>query len=371
MHIQRSQPPLRPAPARPGILATLGESVADLSNVTGVLPKFIYPTVTGTPAQQALVWQALDRLPMHQAVRPISIEVVPSLSEGPKLLGLNRSTAGAISINAGGYGMSSPADFQDTVIHEVGHSVDYRAGSFSVFTGQHPSATVDCYGKGPFVSNYAKSDPAEDFAETYALHHQRPETLQSVNAAKAAHQAQLDQPAWLERMVDRPAFRETGRFIGQQFEGAPVVRTGLEVLRQAIVVTQTVLGVGEAVEGIVKGKPGQAVAGLLATGAGVGLAMAPALPWMGLAATAALGANRGLQLAAQGGASPARQSAATLAGAAGGALGGFAAPLALVEVGHSLAGPIGGCMGLVVGGLLGSYCGSRWAAQAALALTTP
>ncbi len=37
----------------------------------------------------------------------------------PKVLGLNRSTAGVISINAGGYGMSSPADFQDTVIHEV------------------------------------------------------------------------------------------------------------------------------------------------------------------------------------------------------------------------------------------------------------
>ncbi len=40
------------------------------------------------------------------------------------------------------------------------------------------------------VSNYAKSDPAEDFAETYALHHQRPQALQAVNAAKANEDAE-------------------------------------------------------------------------------------------------------------------------------------------------------------------------------------
>jgi len=50
-------------------------------------------------------------------------------------------------------------------------------------------------------------------------------------------------------------------------------------------------------------------------------------------------------------------------------VGGFVAPLALVQAGYSVAGPIGGTVGMVVGGLLGRYAGSTLAAKAALAIT--
>lgn len=363
-------PPPQNTPPEPGILSLAGERLIDLSYTAGALPKFIYPTVTGTPEQQALVWQALDNLPMHHAVRPVSIEVLPSLPKGPNLLGVNRTGVGAIQINAGGYGMTNPSEFRYTVTHEVGHSVDYRSGMFSAFSRQHPSANNPIYGKGPFVSDYAATQPPEDFAETYGEHHTRPHALRYINSAKADHQTQLDQPTYLEKLVDRPAFRETGKFVAAQFQAAPIARMGLEIARQAMVMNLAIHGTGEFVEGVSKGNGSRAVAGLLAAGAGVGLAMAPSVPMAGLYASAALGANRGLNEARMAGASPERKALATVAGAIGGTVGGFVAPLALVQAGYSLAGPIGGTVGLVVGGTMGSWLGSKWAAQAALGATS-
>lgn len=345
-----------------------GERLLDLSYTTSALPKFIYPTVTGTPQQQALSWQALDSLPMHHAVRPISVETQPSFSQGPNYLGLNRIAIGRITINAGGYGMDIPSEFKEVVIHEVGHSVDYKSGMFTIVSRQQPSGRSP-FGTPEYVSDYAATQPAEDFAETYRVHHTSPRQLEAVNPQKAEEMRRLDQPHFLEKLVDRPAYRETGKFIGRQFEAMPLARSGLELMRQVTVATLALNGTTNTIQGIVRGDWDQAASGLLNAGAGAGLAMAPHSPWLGMAATAALGGQRGLQIAQAEEASAARKTTAVLAGAVGGTVGGFVAPLALVQAGYSAAGPIGGTVGFLVGGLLGSYAGSTLAAKGALALT--
>lgn len=345
-----------------------GDRLLDLGYATSALPKFIYPTVVGTPSQEAMTWAALDTLPMHEAVRPISIETLPSFKQGPNYLGINRIAIGRIEINAGGYDMELPSQFKETVIHEVGHSNDYKAGMFSMLTRQHGSSH-EPFGKPGFVSDYATTQPAEDFAETYRVHHTHPEELAAVNPEKAAEMEKLNQPSFLEKLVDKPAYRETGKFVAQGFHGLPIARSGLELLRQVTVANLAIMGGSETIQGIVKGDWERAAGGLLSAGAGASMAMAPHAPWLGVAATAALGANRGLRLAQEEGATDAQKVAASAAGAVGGTLGGFVAPLALVQAGYSLAGPIGGTVGLVVGGLFGSHYGGKWAAQAALSLT--
>jgi hypothetical protein len=365
----KNEPPQAPDPTPvKDALSFSGDRLVDLGHTLSAVPKFIYPTVAGTAQQQAMTWEVLDSLPMHHAVRPASIETMPSFSQGPNLLGVNRVAVGHIRINQGGYGMGFAEQFKETVVHEVGHSVDYKGGMFSMVSRQNESST-DTFGRGPFVSDYAETQPAEDFAETYKVHHTNPRQLEAVNSAKAEQMRRLDQPHWLEKLVDRPAYRETGKFIGRQFQAAPILRAGLEVVRQATVATLAVNGATQAVDGIVKGNGTAVAAGILNAGAGIGLALAPHNPMLGLAAAAALGGNKGLHLAAGQNASAAQQVMAATGGAVGGVVGGFVAPLALTQAGYAVAGPIGGTVGLLVGGVLGSHLGSTLGARAGLALS--
>lgn len=369
------QPPEQPEqPKGPGPLKKSldfsAQRLLDLGYATSAVPKFIYPTVVGTPEQEAMTWDVLNKLPMHEAVRPVSIETLPSFKEGPNLLGVNRVAIGRIHINAGGYDMEYAGQFKETVTHEVGHSSDYKSGIFSMLTRQHGSAHAP-FGQPGFVSEYSETQPAEDFAESFKVHHTRPEELQAVNPAKAEVMRKIDQPGYLQKLVDQPAYRETGKYIAKGFHSLPIARSGLELARQVTVANLAVFGGSEAIQGIAGGDWDRAATGLLNAGAGASLAMAPNVPWLGVAATAALGANRGLKLAQEQGATAAQKAAAGAAGAIGGTVGGFVAPLALVQAGYSLAGPVGGAVGFAVGGLFGGYYGGKLAAQAALSLTKP
>lgn len=357
-----SSPSFRP-------LQRTGQAVADLGTTISALPKFIYPTVVGNPQQESLIWSALDAMPMQHAVRPNSIQVVPNIDGGQNILGRNMSPVGRITLSEQGYGMQDPGTFQNTVNHEVGHSVDHRTGLFGVVTHTRPSDAAP-FGQGPNVSDYANTNPREDFAESYELHRHDPGALRAVNPAKEDVLSKLDKPSFLERLVDRPAFRETGKWIGRQFHEMPALRTGLEILRQTGIATLALGGTARLTQGVVQGDSLGMAQGLLQTGAGVGLAMAPQAPWLGLVATAALGGNMGVKYAQERHADK-TQTLATLMGASvGGAVGGFVAPLGLTALGYSVAGPVGGAIGLVTGGLLGGRVGAKLGAKAALGLTS-
>lgn len=351
------------------VLDTVTNPIFDFNHTISALPKFIYPTVSGSPEQKALIWEVLDQMPMHHAVRPTSITVVPTLPKGPNLLGQNQSVVGRIFLNESGNGMDQPLVFQSTTAHEVGHSVDHSTGIFGVLSKTRPSDAAP-FGMGANVSDYAGTNPREDFAESYELHRNNADMLRGINSDKAAALEKVDKAHFLEQLVDRPAFRETGKWIGERFESCPQARTGLEYLRQMSIVMLGASAASFVGTGAATKNGSQVAMGMLQAGAAVGLAMAPQQPWLGLAATAALGANRGIQVAQELKADGARTTAASLGGALGGMVGGFAAPLGLTQLGYSVAGPVGGTVGLVVGGVLGSQLGAKWGARAALALTS-
>lgn len=73
----------------PGLLSLAAgfsaERLLDLSYATSAVPKFIYPTVTGTPEQQAMTWEVLNSLPMHHAVRPVLSKLSLLFPKGPTI----------------------------------------------------------------------------------------------------------------------------------------------------------------------------------------------------------------------------------------------------------------------------------------------
>lgn len=337
----------------------------DLNNALSAVPKFIYPTVTGTAEQQAMIWNVLDKLPMHHAVRPNSIGVVPSIDGAPNILGRNLSPLGRVTLSESGYGMSDPAVFQNTVNHEVGHSVDHPSGFFSVATHSRPSDSAP-FGEGPKVSDYAGTNPREDFAESYELHRHDPQALRDVNAQKADEIAALDKPTFLQRMVDRPAFRETGKWIGKQFQTYPQLRTGMEIIRQTGIASLALAGSAKVTEGVLDKDSSDVALGLLQTGAGVGLAFAPSVPWLGLAAAAALGGSVGVKAAQDAKADTAHTVASLIGAGVGGVAGGFFTPLIATQLGYTVAGPAGGAVALLLGGMLGGTLGAKLGAKLAL-----
>lgn len=363
-----------PTPPQPPKKPSVGQKIFDevalgaknLAYAQSAVPRFVYPSVFGTAAERNLIWETLDALPMRDAVRASSITVKETLGS-ENLLGVTRPATGSIALNRTGWGMHDPTDFKYTLVHEVGHTVDFKGHTLSVISRTNESARAP-WGTPPNVSEYAGTAPPEDFAESYAEHRLDPERLQRINPDKAEALRRMDRPNFLERLVDRPAFKETGKFVGRALSIHPFVRSGLELGRQVAVLTLASEGIVGSFQGMFKGDAVATADGLLAGAAGAGLAFAHLNPMYGAGAMAALGGREGLHLALEKKASKAGTAAATFGGAVGGAIGGVAGPLGLTYAGYSVAGPIGGTVGLVVGGVLGNRLGSKLGAKAALAL---
>jgi hypothetical protein len=330
------------------------------------LPKFVYPSVFGTPSEIAETYRTLDALPFRQAVLPTSITFKNGLSV-PDALGYNRIAVGAIEIDRTGYGMDSPELVQYAITHEVGHSVDHPNGIGNLVPKLNHSSHKP-FGVGESVTEYGATEPVEDFAESYAHYRLKPGELEKANPAKFAEMRKVDRSSFMERMVDQPAFRETGKYVGQKLAVHPWLRTGLEVMRQATCIGLLYDGVKQVGLGTYHQSGLSLTAGLLGTTAGACLMLSYQQPMLGLTALTALGARQELERAALEGHSKNDQIASAVGGAVGGLVGGAAAPLGLTYVGYNIGGPLGGAIGMVAGGLLGNYYGARLGAQAARSL---
>lgn len=338
----------------------------DLAYADKALPDFIYPSVFGTAAEKAQIWRTLDSLPMHDAVRPITVTVRESLGSD-NLLGVTRPAINSIDINRTGIGMSDPANFEYTLVHEIGHTRDYQNGGVvSVLTGGHSADAP--YGSPAYVSRYAGTMKQEDFAETYANYRLDPEHLRNVNQAKYEDMQRLDRPNFMEALVNREEFRETGKFIGAALEIHPWVRYGLSFATTVAAFNLATGGVGEVMSGVNAKDNMTMLSGATQLAAGAGLMFAYKHPALGIAAMGALGAHRGLEIARHRGAREGACVAAAVGGALGGTVGGVAGPLGLTMLGYQVAGPIGGTVGLVLGGVLGNRLGASAGAHAGLKL---
>lgn len=347
------------------VTRAVSSGLGHMAYANKALPNFIYPSVFGTAAEKAQIWSTLDKLPMYDAVRPITITVKETLGSD-NLLGVTRPAINSIDLNRTGIGMTNPRDFEYTLTHEIGHTRDYEGGVPNVLTGGHSAHHP--WGQPQYVSRYAGTMKQEDFAESYAEYRLDPNKLQRVNEAKYEDMQRLDKPNFMQSFVDREEFRETGKFIGAALEIHPYVRYGLAFATQMAAINLTTNGIGEVMSGVNAKDNMRTVSGATNLVAGASLMFVYKNPMLGFVAMGALGANRGLEIGRKQGARDGACMAALAGGAVGGMVGGIGAPLGLTMLGYQVAGPVGGAVGLVLGGVLGNRLGASAGAHAALKL---
>lgn len=188
------------------------------------LPKFLYPSVVGaTPAQEKVIYDALDRLPLKDVTASSVMQVIPNLTDtgisGMSQPGLTHTR---ILLDQG-Y-LNDPIQGPRLVHHEQGHAVDY-AGGYGLLG---PLNWRGPFGKGPFVSDYARGNRYEDWAESYENYHDDPAHFhanfgpKSEVIERAAHQTPV------EKLMDNDTVRQAGRATGHALAQVPLLRTGLE-----------------------------------------------------------------------------------------------------------------------------------------------
>ncbi|MCA9781603.1 MAG: hypothetical protein KC800_33020, partial [Candidatus Eremiobacteraeota bacterium] len=137
------------------------------------LPKFIYPSVVGaTDAQIDTIYNALDKLPLHQATASSTMQIVPGLIQ-TGISGMSQPGDSHVHILLDESYIDSARRAEGLVLHEQGHAVDY-SGGFGLLGANNWKAG---FGKGPFVSGYAESNRYEDFAESFEAYNTDPEAF--------------------------------------------------------------------------------------------------------------------------------------------------------------------------------------------------
>ena len=375
--------------------AVASDVATDAFRSLQALPGFLYPSVTGTAAEKALVFSTLDRLPMSDVSTIPSIRMMNNLNFLNKggdgtILGATFGTGDMLLSRTDGVNAHMSDDLaRYVIIHETGHAHDF--GGKSVLESLLlRKSNGGPWGKGPFPTQYAESARAEDFAEGHAFYHLTPQEIariqddvgarttdfQKFSPEKYKAMAATEQHSLLQQVVEGKAFRDTGRLVGELSSDTvgAAMHTGLGLLGTFTSFAMATDGFTELVGSVHSRDAEQAVRGGLALAAGVALATAGVSPFLGPAALALMGARRGLDTADRLAESTPRaqqgsKTAAAIGGAVGGAIGGVAGPLGGTLAGYAVGGPVGGVIGLVAGSLVGLRGGSALGARAGLALT--
>ena len=374
-------------------------------------PQFIYPTLfQATEGERRQIYDVLDSLPLADVNSAKSISVVPeipSTKPGWVTRGLATDVNFSNYIQLSRTELQNPAEFRKVLIHETAHTRDFESAWFGLF-GEHSSKKP--FGEGPYISDYAKTNHFEDYAETYANYHVNPERTRQEVPEKFAEMQKLEEPSPLERLIDRKEFRETGRWLGENMASNRATRNAVQAFSYLSGGVQAVQGLDQLRKSTQGGDPGQHYRGIMNLAAGVlfstGLLAIPGM--------AVHGAQRALNRAVERGefstldadaavrtlSDPVERTARkfgselgltapfrsledqfpqahpkaglALGVAAGGAVGGLAGtlagPYAGVLAGFQLAGPVGGSVGLVLGALGGYALGTELGGRAGGAL---
>lgn len=368
-------------------------------------PGFIYPSVAGaTPQEFQFTYDVLDKLPLKDVS---SIDQIQWTQELSMFLDPTKKASG----------MAIPTGFTDfmqiardecgrldnwgkeVIIHETGHMRDFSEGLFDLISQQ--SSKDPMWGQGPHISEYAKTNRWEDFAESYATYHIDPEGLQAQCPEKYEKIKELESMGLTDQFIENDAFRETGKFIGQSLSKVPYLQTGLSVASYGLNVFNLIKGIGKMREGSKTGDEQKQMEGTMEAASGL-LYATKVLAMGGLAVDGAKQAmNRAIR---EGDITPAQAnhaaqntvgapvtlvknaknwvknkiqktdkeelavekaakkektkgSSKALAIGAGGAAGSVAGSLlgiyGGVSAGYAAAGPIGGAIGLVLGSAIG------------------
>lgn len=234
---------------------SIGEKLAELGDKAltayftvadsiDAFPAFIYPAVTGATAEQAeFTYKVLDKLPMKDVTSVSNIEWVPELFMSADK---TAHASGVAYSNVSPYIKIAEDQCGDlgkwaekVIIHETGHTRDYSEGILSNFGRE--TDTNKIWGAGNRVTEYAKTNPREDFAESYQYFYTEGDALQEIAPEKYERIKEMEQAEGLEKVVEQDAFRETGKYIGQKLSEYPYLKTGLETASYIITGVATVV----------------------------------------------------------------------------------------------------------------------------------
>lgn len=370
-------------------------------------PKFVYPSILdATAAERAQIYDGLDMLPLRDVNTVKSITMVDALASdrpGWVINGRAHDHAYTNYVELSRAQLTTPDRHLHTQTHEIGHTKDYESAWFGIF-GRHSDA--DIWGQPPFITDYAKTNPREDFAESFEEYHLNPERLKEVAPDKYEFIRRTEEQGFIEGLIDRPEFRETGRWMGEHLGPSRAGRNAIEAFYFASGFLQAVHGLDQLRKGSETADPSHHFQGVLNLASGTMFATGMlGLPAMGVhAANRALvsAINRGEINAVDAdsavrlvsdpvervtrfagsvlgicapfedlddrypGYDPRTGLAAGIAtgGAIGGVAGSLVGPYAGVMAGYHLAGGAGGAAGLVVGALAGYLGGTALGGRA-------
>ncbi len=360
-------------------------------------PGFVYPSIhNATGSEHANIMRTLDKLPLHHVsdIGAISmLEEIPSSREGWTTLGRAYNYGVTNEIQLSRSGLTTPERMDSTLIHEIGHTTDYTHHGCLCCSN---ASSRGPWGQGPHITEYAKTNEREDFADSYRAYYQRPEDLKEANPEKFAEMERINKPGFFERLVDRKEFRETGKLLGDLAGPNKVARLSVEGGRTLIGGVQMVNGLSNWVNSSTTGDPMQHASGIMNTVSGA-LMLSGAVPLAGVGVQAA---NFALHRSVKRGelspeevqsavALPARPLesifgrkkttiedshrpgkvlAVATGGGIGGAVGSMVGPYLGVLGGYQVAGAVGGAVGLVTGGLVGFLGGAELGGRAGAAL---
>jgi len=273
-------------------LAIGGAAVRSLE----ALPEIVYPTIYGaTGAEKEQILGVLDSLPFKHVSGVRSVRMVDSIhTHKPNWIVRGRASDLDVSnrIQLSRNALSDPAQFERTLTHEVGHTVDYESQRFRLW-GER--STREPFGESPHISDYAKTNHREDFAESFEEYFADPEKLKEAAPEKYEVIKDMSEPNLLERILDREEFRETGKYMGEVFgqsETSRHVAQGAFHLSGAL---QGLYGAGQWIRSAQTGDSLGHAAGVLNTVSGLSFltGLNPLIP------LAVQGANQALQSSAR------------------------------------------------------------------------
>ncbi|MBI2265884.1 MAG: hypothetical protein HYU64_12040 [Armatimonadetes bacterium] len=379
----------------PFVNGVLGNTFA-MFKVLKAFPKFIYPTISGaTPAERAFILQTLDSLPLKDVNTIKSLSVVESIPHASGLA-IPAQVTNVVKLARDQISIS-PEWFREVIIHEAGHTKDFDSAYFGWL---HFNSQREPWGEGPHISDYAKTNHWEDYAETHAEYHMNPDKLKAETPEKYAVIAEQEKQGLLDRLIDQKPFRETGKWIGENLGQAPGMRTAIQVLYWAGGGLQLLKGMEEIRSGQEAHDPRRHMEGVLDVAAGT-LFASKILAFSGLAVQGAHRAMNkaidrkeitaddadaavrmisnpaekvirfvGHKLGVTDSFSPfpenpdspeprrALATAIAVGGAVGGTTGGIVGPYFGILGGYAIGGPVGGALGMVAGALAGYAAGS-------------
>lgn len=379
------------------LLSTALTAGASVARSFKAFPDFVYPSVYNTQGwERQAIFDHLDTLPLHQVndVKALRmVDVIPNHQPGYVTNGQAWGFGPSNEISLSRTELTTPDKLRGTLTHEIGHTVDFESRWFKLFgerSGKKP------FGEGPHITDYAKTNHYEDFAESYEEYHLRPENLKKTSPEKYAEIEKMSKPSLLESFVDRKEFRETGKFIAEAIGPNRVARHGVQVAYYASSMLQLTHGISQWHRSAETGDALGHASGILNTASGLAF-FSGMSPLIGMAFQ---GANQALNSAVKGGrlnaaevestiAAPVRPleaifgrkateikeehrvgkvASTALGGAVGGTAGALAGPYLGVMAGYHIAGGLGGAIGMVAGGLGGFIAGSELGGRAGSAI---